>query len=457
MKGARTVALAAALVALALAAAGCNEYDMGVSAFEAADDGAVLAVIGVARGGAGAGGAGAAWAASPAPPDNSPYGHIGYKSADGGLSWSPNPDSARVDILPSESADTPRGAYSIGDFGVERVGADGLRETVYSTEYLRGDANQWLQNHETRSLGLRILATRPSAVFHHADSGNVIVAMGIQGAVVGTTDGRWRRVGVGPYVRRWRRVGVGPYVPADFSLSAKTRALWERGWFIGAIAAALSLFALTIAAAASACERGGMKRGTAIHIGIILAVSVAATLSVGLAAWGLSQTLADWGVVMYSFAMPAGAVMPLIMIVVAATFQSGSPDRHNAALIACVWPLPLIIALVFPLRFGLFDPGGFFGDLFILAVIAAAFIAILPPLAYHARLMGRHGLTFALSFLGMNALIALSLAVWLTLNLNLPATLIAIAALVGLVAVVLVWRVRGARRASSISPPREIL
>ena len=427
---ARTVALAAALVALALAAVGCNEYDMGVSAFDAADDGAVLAVIGVARGGAG--GAGAAWAASPAPPNNSPYGHAEYKSADGGLSWSPNPDSASVDIQPSESAETPRGAYSIGDFGVERVGADGLRETVYSTEYLRGDANEWLQNHETRSLGLRILATRPSAVFHHAESGNVIVAMGIQGAVVGTTDGRWRRV------------AVGPYIPTDFSLSAKTRALWERGGFIGAIAAALSLFALTVAAAASACERGGMKRGTVIHIGIILAVSVAATLSVGLAAWGLSQTLADWGVVMYSFAMPAGAVMPLIMIVVAATFPSGSPDRHNAALIGCVWPVPLIIALVFPLRFGLFDPGGFFGDLFILALIAAAFIAILPPLAYHARLMGRHGLTFALAFLGMNALIALSFVVWLTLNLSLPATQVAIAVLVGLAAVVLVRHVRGA-------------
>ena len=432
VKRARAVALAAALVALALAAVGCNEYDLGVSAFEAADDGAVLAVIGVARGGAGAGVAGAAWAASPATPDDSPYGHAEYKSADGGLSWSPNPDSARIDIQPSQSADTPRGAYSIGDFGVKRIGAGGLRETVYSTEYLRGDANQWLQNHETRSLGLRILTTRPSAVFHHADSGNVIVAMGIQGAAVETPDGRWRRV------------AVGPYAPTDFSLSAKTRALWERGGFIGGIAAALSIFALTIAAAASACERGGMKRGTVIHIGIILAVSVAATLAVALAAWGLSQTLADWGVVIYSFAMPAGAVMPLIMIVVAATFQSGSPDRHNAALIACVWPLPLVIALLFPLRFGLFAPGGFFGDLFILALIAAAFIAILPPLAYHARLMGRHGLAFAPAFAGMNALTILSFALWLTLNLGLIATQTGIAVLVGLAAVVLVRHVRGA-------------
>ena len=433
MKRARAVALAAALIALALAAAGCNKYDLGVSAFEAADDGAVLAVIGVES----RSGQVSAWTHSS---DDIQYGHIAYKSADGGLSWSPNPDSAInpdnpiVDIQPSESAETPRGAYSIGDFGVERAGADGLRETVYSTEYLRGDANEWLQNHETSSLGSRILATRPSAVFHHAESGNVIVAMGIQGAAVETPDGVWRRV------------GVGPYSPTDFSFRGKTRAFGERGWLVGAIAAALSLFALTIAAAASACERDGMKRGTAIHIGIILAVSVAATLAVALAALGLSQSLADWGVVMYSFAMPAGAVMPLIMIVIAATFPRDSPDRRNAALIGCVWPLPLIIALVFPLRFWLFDPGGLFGDLFMLTLIAAAFIAILPPLAYHARLMGRRWIPFALAFAGMNALIALSFALWLALNLSLPATQVAIAVLVGLAAVVLVWRVRGARR-----------
>ena len=453
MKGARAVALAAALVALALAAVGCNEYDMGVSAFDAADDGAVLAVIGVARGGAGAGVAGAAWAASPAPPDDSPYGHIGYKSADGGLSWSPNPDSARVDILPSESADTPRGAYFIGDFGVERIGADGLRETVYSTEYLRGDANEWLQNHETRSLGSRILTTRPSAIFYHADSGNVIVAIGVQGVAVETTDGRWRRV------------AAGPYIPTDFSLSAKMRALGERGWFIGAIAAALSLFALTIAAAASARERDGMKRGTAvlgiifaipvaikrgtaIHIGIILvgiilAIPVAATLAIASAPSGLSETLAFMGFWMYMFAMLAGVGMPWIMILIAATFRRGSPDRHDAALIGCVWPVPLVIPLVFLFQFGLFDTSGF-GDLLMLAVIAAAFIAILPPLAYSARIIARRWLPFALAFAGMNALIILALAVWLTLNFSLPATLIAIAALVGLIAVVLARRVRGA-------------
>ena len=448
MKRARAVALAATLIALALAAVGCNEYDLGVSSFEAADDGAVLAVIGVES----RSGQVSAWTHSS---DDIQYGHIAYKSADGGLSWSPNPDSAInpdnpiVDIQASESAETPRGAYSIGDFGVERMGADGLREMVYSTEYLRGDANQWLQDHHSSSLGLRILATRPSAVFHHAESGNVIVAMGIQGAAVETPDGRWRRV------------GVGPYVPTDFSLSAKTRALWERGGFIGAIAAELSLFALTIAAAASAHERDGMKRGTAIlgiifaipvamkrgaaiHIGIILvgiilAIPIAATLAMASAPLGLSETLAIMGIWMYLFAMLAGMGMPWIMILIAATFRRGSPDRHNAALIGSVWPLPLVIPLLFPFQFGLFDTSGF-GDLLMLAVIAAAFIAILPPLAYHARFMARRWLPFALAFAGMNALIALSLAVWLTLNLSLPATQIVIAILVGLAAVVLARR-----------------
>ena len=425
LRKARLIA-AAALVALALAAVGCdNSYDWGVSAFAEADDGTVLAIT--ARGGASADGSVAAWSGSPDPPDGE-YGYSEYKSADGGLSWSPNPDSAGIDIQPSESAETPRGVYAIGDFGVERIGAGGLRETVYSTEHLRGDANEWLQNHATSSLGRRLLATRPSAVFHHAESGNVIVAMGIQGAAVETPDGRWRRA------------AAGPYAPTDFSLRSKARAFWERAWFIGAIAAAVSLFALTVAAAASACERGGMKRGTAVHIGIILAIPVAAILGVAL---GASQTLAVWGVLTYLFAMLAGAVMPWIMILIASTFLRRSPDRHDTALIGCVWPLPIVVALAFPLRFGLFN--GVFGDFYTLAVIAAASIALIPPFAYHARSIGRRSLPFALAFLGMNALIWLAFAAWLTLNLNLLATQMAIAILVGLAAVVLVRHVRGGR------------
>ena len=416
------VVSASALIAFALAAVGC-EYDRGVSAFGAADDGAVLAII--ARGGAGAGFA-IAGAASPAPPDGDyQYGYAEYKSADGGLTWSPNPDRERSDdVQPAQSAETPRGAYYIGDFGVERAGADGFRETVYSTEYLRGDANRWLQNNETSALGVRILAARPSAVVYHADSGNVVVGVGIQGAAVETPDGRWRRV------------GVGPYVPTAFSLPAKRRALLERGWFIGAIAAALSLFALTLAAAASACEHDGKSRGVAMHIGIIVAIPIA---SLTVAALGGSP-----GGSLYMLTALAGAAMSWIMILIASTFERGNPDRHKFALIGCAWPLPIVVELLFPFDFGLFNYGGY-GDLVVWAVIIAAFTALIPPLALQARIMARRWIAFAPAFLGVNALVALAFAAWIHLNLNLLAAQIAIAALAGLLAAVLGWRVRGAR------------
>ncbi len=414
-----------ALIAFALSAVGC-EYDRGVSAFKAADDGTVLAII--ARGGAGAGLA-IAGAASPAPPDGDyQYGYAEYKSADGGLTWSPNPDRERTDdIQPTQSAETPRGAYSIGDFGVERTDAGGLRETVYSTEHLRGDANRWLQNNATSALGGRILAARPSAVVYHVDSGNVIVGVGIQGAAVETPDGRWRRV------------GVGPYVPTDFSLPVKRRALLERGWFVGAIAAALSLFSLTLAAAASAYEHDGKNRGVAVHLGFIIAIPIA---SLTVAALDGSP-----GGSLYMLTALAGVAMSWIMVLIASTFERGNLDRRKFALIGCAWPLPIVMELLFPFDFGLFNYGGY-GDIVVLAVIIAAFIALIPPLALQARIMARRWTAFAAAFLVMNALVALAFAAWIHLNLNLLAAQVAIAALAGLTAAVLGWRVGRAAKES---------
>ena len=72
---------------------------------------------------------------------------------------------------------------------------------------------------------------------------------------------------------------------------------------------------------------------------------------------------------------------------------------------------------------------------------------MIPPLAYSARFIARHWRVFALTFLGMNALIALAFALWLQMNVSLAATQAAIVVLVGLAAVVLVRHVRARLRA----------
>ena len=52
--------------------------------------------------------------------------------------------------------------------------------------------------------------TKPYGIAYDALSGNLIVAMGLQGVVVGSPDGHWSRV------------AVGDYSPTDFSFAGKT-------------------------------------------------------------------------------------------------------------------------------------------------------------------------------------------------------------------------------------------
>ena len=398
------VALIAGIAALAPLAASYFSVADGIIALGAMDDGSIAAGAGLSR-----------------------RIYSVYRSYDGGMNWLPDDGDEFYTYHPgyfvSQSAETPRGVYSIGDFGVERIGADGRREVVYSTEYLLGDANEWTQERATRDMPRKVLTTRPSVIVYHAESGNVIVAMGIQGVAVETPDGRWHRV------------GAGRYIPTDFSFWGKARTLLEAGWLVGAIALALSLSALTVVAAASAYkrkEREDERSGDAAFI-VLIALACSAAF------WILVADTRE------GYIVAALAILTSWIATAIAIFKSDGNARWMLASLACASALPLSLALLS--SFGLHGNGCcFYIDLPKAALIAAAFIAILPPLAYHARLMWRHGLAFAPAFLGMNALIALSFALWLALNFSLVAAQVAIAVLVGLVAVVLVWRVRGARR-----------
>ena len=55
----------------------------------------------------------------------------------------------------------------------------------------------------------------PAALIYDEQSGNVVVSLGLQGVVVGTPSGAWRRV------------GVGPYQPSEFSGRKKSELLVE--------------------------------------------------------------------------------------------------------------------------------------------------------------------------------------------------------------------------------------
>ena len=344
------------------------------------------------------------------------------RSDDGGMSWSPNDDDDyEFDDSTFQAAETPRGEYVVTDSGIALIGEDGQLELVYSTEYLRGDANKWMQENDTQGFGRRFLTARPNDILYHADSGNVIAAMGIQGAVVGTPDGRWRRV------------AVGDYAPTDFSFSAKTQAL---GWVVGAIALTLSLSALTIAAAASAYEYKNYRQDRERDVGYVILIAFVCLAAVGMM---FAAPL---------LALPVAALTSWIAMLIAAAKSEGG-GKWRFALLGCVSTLPPSVGLL--MSFGVVagniapSDSGFpiLSDSEINAALAfAAFASLIFPLAYHARTIARHWRPFALAFLGMNALIALAFVLWVQMNVSLAATQMAIVVLVGLAAVVLVRHVR---------------
>ena len=342
-----------------------------------------------------------------------------YVSRDGGVSWSLY-DCPMPEFYRPQSADTPRGEYVIDGLGVARLGLDGRRELVYSTAYLSGDANEWLQERDTRNMARRVLAKRPRSILYHADSGSVIAAMGIQGAAVETPDGRWHRV------------AVGDFSPTDFSFPAKTRALMESGLLVGAIALALSLSALAVSAAASEFDKRNLG-------GALLLIAALGLL-------GIAGLITGYPLLVVLAAAPV-SLAAIIAAVVSAKSKPRGGGRWKFASLACVSTLPPSVMLLTGIGLSnnvcyiCFD-----ADIYRLAFAAASFLSLIPPLAYYARFIARRWRPFALAFLGMNALIAPAFLLWLQMNVSLAATQAAIVVLVGLAAVVLVRHVRGGLR-----------
>ena len=136
-----------------------------------------------------------------------------FESSDGGMTWNLD-DSAETRYFGGgDRVQTPRGIYVIDGPDILRAGMDGMGELVYSAAYLQQSHNAWLQRISTVGLGERELSEQPLAIAYDPTSGNLVVAMGIQGVLIGTPD------------EQWIPVAVGPFRPTDFSLLSKARYL----------------------------------------------------------------------------------------------------------------------------------------------------------------------------------------------------------------------------------------
>ena len=95
----------------------------------------------------------------------------------------------------------------------------------------------WLQTVETSDLWDREVTTTPYSIFYDERSGNLIVAMGLQGVVVGDPG------------ETWTRVAVGHYAPIDFSFINKVRPLKDRLFLLMALVLSLSFANLALSLA----------------------------------------------------------------------------------------------------------------------------------------------------------------------------------------------------------------
>ena len=151
-----------------------------------------------------------------------------HVSKDGGITWELGPTGVQSFHWGGDSTETPKGTYSIE--GPEIVlTTDGETRVAYSAAYLHERGNRLLQAHDTRNLGRRVATPGPSSIVYDESSGNVVAAMGLDGVLVGTPDGQWAKV------------QVGPYTPGDYSISRKILLLKEVELLIVALAMASSL------------------------------------------------------------------------------------------------------------------------------------------------------------------------------------------------------------------------
>ena len=140
----------------------------------------------------------------------------GYQSVDGGLTWTKTSDGfvqlERQEWRDSEVRDPSGNAFIV--HGPHVIQRDPASEVVYSYEHLLSGGNRWMQALDKRDVEARVITTRAYDLFYDDQSGNLIVAMGLQGVVVVAPDGTSTRI------------AVGPYSPTDFSFGNKVRTLF---------------------------------------------------------------------------------------------------------------------------------------------------------------------------------------------------------------------------------------
>lgn len=160
--------------------------------------------------------------------------YVIYLSNDGGFTWDWEGGIEHcVGSSEAQKAETPRGTYTIEGADIVRY-FDGKTETAYSAIAINERADRVVIEAATKDRERRVIVLEPQAIHYDERSGNVVVAKGLQGVVVGTPNGKWTSV------------GVGPYQPVDFSILGRLRLLNQTTLWAMAFGLSTSLTALAL-------------------------------------------------------------------------------------------------------------------------------------------------------------------------------------------------------------------
>ena len=287
----------------------------------------------------------------------------GYESMDGGLTWTV---SDTVDPLEtqrwqrSEVKDPSGAVYELSDpHVIQSYEGTSDRAVVYSYEYLQHDGNQWALALDNRDIRDRAISTRPENLFYDDRSGNLIVAMGLQGVVVVAPDGTSTRV------------AVGPYSPTDFSFGGKLRTylglLFDQEMlvFVG------FAFLLTFSFAAFALTVPASSAGPGACLVLGSATAVLLALLAGVYPWVPAPAGGSLSVEDYPLCYYGAGLFSLLLILGGMAFARMSRRRVLTVVAASVAMLPLIAAGALVL----FEAGPFVANFVaVMLVGSAAFV-----------------------------------------------------------------------------------
>ena len=299
----------------------------------------------------------------------------GYESLDGGLTWTARKMVAPLETQAWQDRDErevrePSGAYfKVDGPQIIRVYEfSGRREMVYSYEYLLSGGNKWAQALDKRDVENRVIATRALDLFYDDRSGNLIVAMGLQGVVVIAPDGTSTRV------------AVGRYSPTDFSFSSKARTFFS-SLALGETFASTGLaFLLAFSFATFALAAPSASTGPRICFALAAVISALLAISYGIYphVYAHPANQADRIIVFTALVISGFGLVPFLVAIGGLAFARPS-RRQLLAIASATFGMLLLIAAG---ALVLFQTGPSVANIFAVVLVG---LAVFGPWAYRKR------------------------------------------------------------------------